>query len=446
LSPLTSSPLTERLPLERALAAATPAVRAVLDACLAGGELSVADAVALSSAAGPDLEALRAAADEMRRRQAGDVVTYVVNRNINFTNACLKTCHFCAFSRLQRSEEAYFLGEEEIVRRALEARALGATEVCIQAGLPPGMNGRLYVELTRALKRAAPDLHLHAFSPEEVKYGAKLCGVPVRAYLAELKDAGLDTLPGTSAEILDDAVREAIAPGRITTAEWIEVIRGAHAVGLRTTATMMFGHVEDDLQRMRHLDTLRAIQKETGGFTEFVPLAFIHDEAPMHVRSLVPGLRAGPTPVEAARLFAIARLMLGPTFQNLQVSWVKQGLPLSRELLDFGVNDLGGTLMNESISTAAGADHGQFVSPARLRALAREAGRPPAERSTMYRIRRAYGLTPEEGEDGDALDQVGDAEAAFGSYAQLTHEARFRFRKARDEAVPADQLAARTRT
>ena len=436
------TPLTERTTLDGALGAATAPVRAILDGCLEGGELGCRDAVTLSAADGPDLEALRATADEMRRRQAGDVVTYVVNRNVNFTNACVKTCHFCAFSRLQRSEEAYFLGEDEIVRRALEARALGATEVCIQAGLAPGMDGRLYVSLTRALKRAAPDLHLHAFSPEEVKYGAKLCGISLRAYLVELLEAGLDTLPGTSAEILDDEVRAVIAPGRITTAEWIEVVRGAHEIGLRTTSTIMFGHVEDAAQRVRHLDTLRSLQKETGGFTELVPLSFVHEEAPMHVKHLVPGLRPGATPVEVARLFAIARLMLGPTFRNLQVSWVKQGLALSRELLGWGVNDLGGTLMNESISTAAGSGHGQFVSPARLRALAREAGRPPAQRSTLYRILRAYDLTPGEDEarETEALDRIDDAGAAFGSYVQLTRDGRFRFRK------DGEQAGARKRT
>ncbi len=425
------SPLTERTTLDRALAAASGPVRTILEGCLGDKELAIEDALALSAADGADLEALRATADEMRRRQAGDLVTYVVNRNINFTNACVKTCHFCAFSRLQRSEEAYFLGEDEIVRRALEARALGATEVCIQAGLAPGMDGHLYANLTRALKRAAPELHLHAFSPEEVKYGAKLLGISIREHLSELKAAGLDTLPGTSAEILDDELRAVIAPGRITTAEWREVIGGAHAVGLPTTSTIMFGHIDTAEQRVRHLALLRSMQKETGGFTELVPLSFVHEEAPMHVKQLVPGLLAGPTLIEVARLFAIARLMIGPTFKNLQVSWVKQGLAMSRELLDWGVNDLGGTLMNESISTSAGAEHGQFVSPARLRALAREAGRPPAERTTLYRIRRTFGLSPEPDEAPEALDRIEDADATFGSYIQLTRDDRFRFRKDR---------------
>ena len=426
------APLTTRLPLAQALDGAGAEVRRLLGAVLDGAELSWRDAVALCGVEGGELEALRATADELRARQAGEVVTYVVNRNINFTNACVKTCRFCAFSRLQRSEQAYFLDEAEVVRRALEARELGATEVCIQAGLAPGQRPELYVELTRALKRAAPDLHLHAFSPEEVKYGAKLSGMPVREYLAALKDAGLDTLPGTSAEVLDDALRERIAPGRITTAEWIEVITSAHALGLRTTSTLMFGHVETDAERVRHLDTLRAIQKETGGFTEFVPLSFIHEEAPMHVRQLVPGLRPGATPVEVARLYAIARLMLGAHIPNLQVSWVKQGLEMAGELLGWGANDLGGTLINESISTSAGAEHGQFVSPRAMRALARGAGRPPAERSTLYRILKPFAVEPGAEELAgplDPLDRIDDPEARFGSYTQLTREPRFRFRK-----------------
>ena len=433
--------LTERLPLGPALAAARPRVRALTAACLEGAELSWQEAVELCAVEGADLEALRATADELRRRQAGDVVTYVQNRNINFTNACVKTCSFCAFSRLQRSDEAYLLDTEEVVRRALEARALGATEVCLQAGLLPGADADLYPSLCRALKRAAPELHLHAFSPEEVKYGARLARVSVGEYLDRLKAAGLDTLPGTSAEVLDDTVRAAIAPGRITTAEWIEVIRAAHARGLRTTSTLMFGHVEDDGQRMRHLDTLRSIQKQTGGFTEFVPLSFIHEEAPMHVKSLVPGLRPGATEVEVARLYAIARLMLGASFRNLQVSWVKQGLEMSSELLAWGASDLGGTLINESISTSAGAAHGQFVSPAMLRGLARAAGRPPAQRTTTYKILRAFPLDPA-GEPPDPLDRIDDAERRFGSYAQLTHDARFRFRRpiVKDHPVVAPEV------
>jgi FO synthase subunit 2 len=370
----------------------------------------------------------------LRRQQVGDIVTYVVNRNINFTNVCVKACRFCAFSRTKRSEEGYFLDEEEVVRRAVEAQSLGATEVCLQAGLAPGMDGELYPRLCRAIKTAAPTLHLHAFSPEEIKYGAGLAKLSFREYLQALKEAGLGSLPGTSAEVLDDAVRARIAPGRITTAEWIEVIRAAHALSLPTTSTLMFGHIETDEQRLRHLDTLRTIQHETGGFTEFVPLSFVHQEAPMHVRQLIPELRPGPTEVEVTRLYAIARLLLGPSFRNIQVSWVKQGLEHAQALLSCGVNDLGGTLINESISTAAGANHGQFVSPARLRAAIRKSSRIPAQRNTAYRILRSYAEEPAE---ADPLDQVQNPDAAFGSYAALTQDIRFRFRQRRSDGKDA---------
>jgi FO synthase len=413
-------------------------VRSLLDRCLAGHEPSATEALFLCDVVGDDLAALCATADQLRHEQAGDLVTYVVNRNINFTNVCVKGCRFCAFSRAARNEQAYFLDTEEIVRRAVEARDLGATEVCIQAGLPPGMDGRLYIELCRAVKAAAPELHIHAFSPEEVKYGAQLTGMSFRAYLQELMAAGLGSLPGTAAEILDDAVRERIAPGRISTSEWISIIRTAHLLGLPTTSTIMFGHVETDLQRLRHLETLRRLQQETGGFTEFVPLSFVHQEAPMFVRQQLPELRPGATEVEVIRFFAIARLMLGRRFKNLQVSWVKQGLALAEKLLRCGVNDLGGTLINESISTSAGAQHGQLVTPARLRATIRAAGRRPAERDTKYRIRRQFGATPAPGEDEtDPLDRITDADARFGSYVQLTRAPEFHFRRAGSEPARA---------
>ncbi|MDB4968511.1 MAG: cofH [Myxococcales bacterium] len=403
------------------------ATRAVLDRCLDGGEPTVAEAIALCTVNGRELHALVAAADELRRRQVGDEVAYVVNRNINFTNVCVKACRFCAFSRTQRSEEGYFLPIDEIVRRALEAQAVGATEVCLQAGLAPGMDGNFYVELVRAIKRAAPALHLHAFSPEEIMFGAELRRQPVRELLAELKDAGLGSLPGTSAEVLDDELRHRIAPGRITTAEWIEVVSSAHALGLPTTSTLMYGHVESDAQRMAHLGTLREIQKETHGFTEFVPLSFVHQEAPMHVKRYLPDLRQGPTGNEVARLYAISRLMLGPSVRNIQVSWVKEGIRMGQWLLSCGANDLGGTLINESISTSAGAAHGQLQTPADLRRVIREAGRVPVQRDTRYRRLRVYGAVPEAGEE-TALDGVVDAAERFGSYQTLTQDARFRFK------------------
>jgi FO synthase subunit 2 len=402
-------------------------IRAILDACVGGRELQVEDAVVLSGATGADLDALVGAADALRREQAGDEVAYVINRNINFTNVCVKACSFCAFARNHRSEKGYFLDTEEVVRRAVEARDMGATEVCLQAGLAPGMDGRLYIDLCRAVKVAAPELHLHAFSPEEVKYGASLAGVPFRAYLEELKDVGLGSLPGTSAEILDDAVRARIAPGRISTAEWCDVIRTAHAIGLPTTSTLMFGHVETDVERMRHLALLRTIQKETGGFTELVPLSFVHHEAPMYTKGLLPGVRPGPTSDDVTRLFAIARLMLGATFRNIQASWVKEGMQKAGELLACGANDLGGTLMNESISTSAGATHGQLQSPRSLRAAIRAKGRTPVQRDTRYRILRRFG--PSAGDDPvDALDRVEDPVLAFGSYASVARDERYRFK------------------
>jgi FO synthase subunit 2 len=407
------------------LSGASARVRAILEPCLEGRELAWEDAVTLSRANGKDLFALCLVADELRRAQAGDLVTYVVNRNINFTNVCMKACRFCAFSRTQRSDEGYFLDIDEIVRRAVEAREMGATEVCLQAGLAPGTKAGFYAEMCRAIKRAAPDLHIHAFSPEEVKFGAGLAKTSIRAFLEELKDAGLGSLPGTSAEILDDAVRARIAPGRITTAEWIDVVTAAHALSIPTTSTIMYGHIESDEARVRHLDLLRSIQKDSGGFTEFVPLSFVHQEAPMHVRSMIPELREGPTGNDVIRLFAIARLMLGATFKNVQVSWVKEGMRQGQWLLSCGANDLGGTLINESISTAAGAQHGQLMTPRALRRAIRDAGRTPAERDTKYEILRRF---DEEPKADDALDRVDDAEVRFGSYEKLTKDDRYRFK------------------
>ncbi|MEZ4268968.1 MAG: 5-amino-6-(D-ribitylamino)uracil--L-tyrosine 4-hydroxyphenyl transferase CofH [Myxococcota bacterium] len=400
-------------------------VQRALSACLDGGELSCEDAALLSEARGKDLLALCVVADTMRERQAGDDVSYVVNRNINFTNVCVKTCQFCAFSRDLRSEEGYLLDSAEIVRRALEAQEVGATEVCLQAGLPPTLRGRLYIDLCETLKRAAPDLHLHAFSPEEVKYGATRAKMSTRDYLEALRDAGLGSLPGTSAEILDDSLRHRISPGRISTSEWVEVIRTAHDLGLPTTSTMMFGHVETIAQRVAHMDLLRSIQKETGGFTEFVPLSFVHHEAPMFIRGTQPGVSPGPTGDDVIRLYAIARLMLGPTFRNIQASWVKEGPRVAQWLLSCGVNDLGGTLINESISTSAGAGHGQLMTPATLRRLIRDAGRVPVQRNTRYEILRRFD-GPAESDPVEALDRVTDPER-FGSYRALVADPRFRY-------------------
>ena len=404
---------------------ASPSVRSILGRLLDGGELSVGDGVRLTEVTGRDLGALTLVADEMRRRQAGDIVTYVVNRNINFTNVCIKHCTFCAFSRDHREEEGYFLPMDEVVRRAIEAWEMGATEVCIQAGLPPKLDGSYYVDLCRAIKAALPEMHLHAFSPEEILYGSTRSGMPIPEYLAELKEAGLGTLPGTSAEILDQEIRDVIARGRITVDQWVHVITSAHAQGIRTTSTIMYGHIERPEHWIRHMGLLRDIQKDTGGFTEFVPLSLIHQEAPMYRRGLVPGVRQGATGIEVVKMHALARLFLGPTFRNIQASWVKEGPKLAQYLLAAGANDLGGTLINESISTSAGASYGQLVPPAELRRLIREAGRIPARRGTAYELLKVYGA---EGDDEDSpLDHVGDAETRFGSYRALATSGQFRF-------------------
>ena len=399
-------------------------VRRILGRALDGHEVGVDDALVLAGVRGRDLAAVGAVADEMRRRQAGDVVTFVVNRNVNFTNVCIKHCTFCAFSRDHREEEGYFLPVEEVVRRAQEAWDLGATEICIQAGLPPKLDGRYYIDLCRAIKRVLPDVHLHAFSPEEILYGSIRSGLPIKEYLTELKDAGLGTLPGTSAEILDQGIRDAIARGRITVEQWLEVITTAHTLGIRTTSTIMYGHVETPAHWVHHMALLRGVQKETGGFTEFVPLSLIHSEAPMYAKKLVPDVRPGATGIEVVLMHALARLMLGPTFRNIQASWVKEGPKLCQILLTVGANDLGGTLINESISTSAGAQYGQLVPPGELKRLIRDAGRVPAQRDTVYNIVRLYG----DGDDEAApLDMVDDAEARFGSYRRLVASGAFRF-------------------
>ena len=410
---------------------AAPVAR-ILDRALSGADVTAEEAEVLLRASGRELLATMAVADGLRSEAVGNVVTYVVNRNINFTNVCIKGCGFCAFSRDFREEEGYFLPEEEVVRRAREARDLGATEICVQAGLPPKMDGDFYIRLTRVLKEAVPEIHIHGFSPEEVLYGVIRSGRSIREYLAELRAAGVGSLPGTAAEILDDEVRDRIAPGRIRTAQWIEVITTAHELGIPTTSTMMFGHVETAAHQARHLVLLRDLQRRSGGFTEFVPLSFVHTEAPMWRKQLIPGLRAGPTGAEVFRLHAAARIVLNRAIPNLQVSWVKEGPRLGQLLLAAGANDLGGTLINESISTAAGAGFGQLVPPMELRRLIWDAGRIPAERSTTYRIRRVF--EDEATDHPEALDVAAQEAGRFGSYHQLIKMDRYRYRHPRPSA------------
>ena len=415
--------------IDGVLSAARADVRSALERALSGHELSVEEALPLASVRGDDLAALAATANVLREAQAGAIVTYVVNRNVNFTNACTKACRFCAFARGQRSEEAYFLDDAEIFRRVVEARDLGATEVCIQAGLAPGMAPDLYERLVRGARRVAPEIHLHAFSPEEIKYASRLGDRSFRDTLIALRDAGLGSIPGTSAEILDDGLRARLAPGRISTAEWIDVVTTAHELGIPTTSTMMYGHLESAEHRVRHLALLRSIQQRTGGFTEFVPLSFVAEEAPLVRKGLFEGRTRGPDADEIVAVHALARVMLGETFRNIQASWVKDGLPLATRLLDAGVNDLGGTLMNESISTAAGAGHGQLMTPKTLRAAIRSVGRVAAQRDTRYRLLRTF--------DGDAdelaepLDAIIDPEARFGSFRTMIHDDAIRLRVVR---------------
>jgi 7,8-didemethyl-8-hydroxy-5-deazariboflavin synthase CofH subunit len=396
-------------------------IDATLDRALEGREISVHEGEALFAAEGDNLQRLLSVADELRRRSVGDRVAYVINRNVNFTNICVKRCGFCAFSRGHRAEQGYFLPTHEILRRVHEAWDLGATEVCIQAGLPPRIDGSFYIDLCDAIKKELPGIHVHAFSPEEILYGATLSNRSIEDYLMALKDVGLGSLPGTSAEILDDRVRDIISPGRISTRDWITVIRTAHRVGIPTTSTIMYGHIESALDRARHLDLLRGIQKDTGGITEFVPLSFIAAEAPMAKKSLVPGIHGQITREDVLRMYAVARLMLDRWIPNIQATWVKQGPALAQECLHAGANDFGGTLMNESISTSAGAQHGQFLHPVDIRSWIRSAGRIPVQRTTIYQTLRVYDhepMEPEPGWDGDR----------FGSYATLIASPEFRFR------------------
>lgn len=411
--------------LERLLRTISPQTGEILDHALSGKDITVEQATRLFDADGSDLLAMIAAADDLRSRTVGDVVTYVINRNINFTNVCVKACGFCAFSRGHLAEEGYYLPVEEIIRRAQEARELGATEVCVQAGLAPGMDGWHYVNLCRALKQALPDLHIHGFSPEEVLYGATLAGVTVRDYLIALKEAGVGSLPGTSAEILVDSVRQQVSPGRIGVAQWIELIQSAHEVGIPTTSTLMYGFVESSRDKAVHLNLLRQIQRRTGGITELVPLSFVYEEAPMFHRKPPAGLRRGASGAEVMKMYAVSRLMLNNDIPNLQVSWVKEGPKLSQIALLAGANDFGGTLINESISTAAGASYGQLMKPSQFRGMIREMGRIPAERSTTYQKIRIF---ESEAQHRDLLDDVNDPKERFGSYQNLIRLKQYRFR------------------
>ena len=408
---------------------ADPIVTEILNKALSEKEISAKEGIDLYKTKGIEFHLVGLVANELRKRRVGNTVSYVVNRNINFTNVCIKQCGFCAFSRDFREEEGYFLPTEEIVRRAKEAHSLGATEVCIQAGLPPDMKGDLYESICREIKKEIPDIHIHGFSPEEILYGATRSNVSIIEFLKRMKEAGVNTLPGTSAEILDQKLRDKISPGRITVKEWEEVIKGAHKMGITTTSTMMFGHLETLEERVNHIVKLREIQKETGGFTEFVPLNFVHTEAPMYKHQLHEGIQQGGSGNDVLLTHAIARIMFNNSIDNIQMSWVKEGQKMSQLLLMWGANDFGGTLMNESISTSAGSEHGQLIRPKEIRRMAREIGRIPAERNTQYKILKKFeaGDKSEEG-----LDKITDY-SQFGSYAELIKINEFRYKNPREK-------------
>jgi 7,8-didemethyl-8-hydroxy-5-deazariboflavin synthase CofH subunit len=358
-----------RTPLERVLESASRAT------------IAREDCVLLAHASGNDLLALAAAADLLRERFVGDRVTYVVNRNINFTNICFVGCKFCAFSRGPNQPDANFYSAEQVTAKAIEAWELGATEVCIQGGLPHGLPPFYYRDLLRSIKSALPQLHIHAFSPMEITYGVQLTGMSIRDYLTMLRDNGLDTLPGTAAEILHDDVRALVSKYKLNSASWEEIIRTAHQCGIPTTSTLMYGHVETPENWVDQLLLFRRIQSDTHGFTEFVPLGFVHHNTRLFLEGLS---RPGPTPEEHIRIHALARIMLAGSINNIQVSWVKLSREMSQQCLQAGANDYGGTLMEENISRLAGSTSGQYTSPEQFDERIRELGRTPAQRNTTY--------------------------------------------------------------
>ncbi len=374
---------------------------AILDRATQGQEVSEAEIVRLFAARGREFELVCKAADALRADTVGDSVSYVVTRNINYTNICTYKCKFCAFSKGKLSENLrgrpYNLDVAEIQRRATEAWARGGTELCLQGGIHPEYTGQTYLDICRAIKAVTPEMHIHAFSPLEIWQGAATLGMPIEVFLAALKAEGLGSLPGTAAEILDDEVRAVICPDKLRTDEWLQVIETAHKVGLRTTATIMFGHVDHPRHWARHILRIRRLQARTGGFTEFVPLPFVPMETPIFLRA---GSRKGPTYREAVLMHAVSRLVLHPLIRNIQVSWVKLGVEGMADCLGAGVNDLGGTLMEETITRSAGAIHGQEMSPRQFTEVIRAAGRVPRPRNTLYgdaaesRVRAAFQAAP----------------------------------------------------
>ena len=355
----------------------------VLEHALTDQDVTQAEAVTLFDTQGVDLLALIATADALRQRQVGDRVTYVKVRNINFTNVCYTACKFCEFGRQERDSEAYTFDLDDVVAQAVEAWNWGCTEVCMQGGLNPRLGGDIYLRLLKRLKAVLPDLHIHAFSPFEIQYASQLLRKSPEDVLRELKDAGLGSIPGTAAEILDTEIRQILTKNKLSASAWVDIIKTAHRIGLPSTSTIMYGHVDAPRHWAAHMALLRDIQRDTGGFTEFVPLGFIYQKTRLYAEGLA---RPGPTGMENVKMHAVARLMLGQDIPNIQVSWVKLGTGMSQMCLNAGANDFGGTLINERISRMAGATTGQYMPPEEFERLILDIGRIPAERTTLYKI------------------------------------------------------------
>ncbi len=367
----------------------SPRIEKILSGALAGNEVSLKDGIRLFKARQKDRLAIFQVADELRRRVNGDQVSFIINRNINFTNVCYMGCKFCNFAKRTEDKNAEWLELSQIVERAQVAWDRGATEVCIQGGLHPKMSGTYYREILLAIKSQLPHIHIHAFSPFEIWYGSKKTKMSYREFLIDLKNCGLGSMPGTAAEILDTEVRQKLTKNKLSAEKWVEIIRTAHMVGIKTSATIMYGHVDGPKHWASHIDLLRNIQKETGGFTELVPLSFVHTNSPLYNND-PENVRPGPSVSEVDLMHAVSRIMLHGWIDNIQVSWTKLGAQKAQSILSCGVNDFGGTLMNESISRAAGSKNGQEITALEIVKMIRAAGRVPVRRNTLYEIKEIY--------------------------------------------------------
>lgn len=407
---------------DEVLTRASSKVRSILERALAGGEISREAGEVLFNTEGRDLSAVLKAADTVRRERVGDRATFVTVRNINFTNVCYMACQFCNFGVRKEAGSAELLTPEQVAVRAEEAWNRGGTEVCIQGGLHPDIPGDYYVQLLRAVKKRVPKMHVHAFSPFEIWYGVRKSRMPLDDFLAMLRDEGLGSMPGTAAEILDTEIRLQLTRNKLSADEWEKIIRAAHRQKIPTTSTIMYGHIDGPSHWAAHIDRLRSIQKDTGGFTELVPLGFIHENTRLYRN--VPGVRPGPSMTENLKMHAVARIMLQGYIDNIQASWVKLGPEMAQTMLACGVNDLGGTLMNESISRAAGAKHGQEITPLEMVRIIRAAGRIPVQRNTLYQTLEDF--TDHDPPEIEPLVEraCGESPVAFLTQAELQQAAR----------------------